>query len=96
MNDKTPALTRDGNPRQRHRWEVSSGWIAQKTGYDRTGIYRMRTDSRPPTLDRMERLQESLGWSKLDQMVAKDNGRWTEEFERVVLDLYRKEKGTKS
>lgn len=92
MTDTTAAqgLTREGTPRQRHRFAVPSTWIAQKTGYGRTGIYRMRTehDTRPPTMSRMQRMADTLGWSRTDQMKAVEAGRWIEEFEAVVLKLY--------
>jgi len=95
MTDTTAAqgLTREGTPRKRHRFAVPSTWIAEKTGYGRTGIYRMRTehDTRPPTIARMKRMADTLGWSRTAQMEAMDAGRWIEEFERVVLDLYTKE-----
>lgn len=90
----TKGLTREGAPRQRHQFAVPSTWIAEKTGYGRTGIYRMRTehDTRPPTIARMQRMADALGWSRTDQMEAMDAGRWIEEFERVVLALYTAER----
>lgn len=49
---------------------------------------RTERDTRPPTLPRMERLEETLGWSMHAQLAAHQSGRWIEEFERVALVAY--------
>lgn len=89
-NTPTKGLTRDGEPRKRMKFDVPSTWIAERTGFTRTGIYRMRTeqDTRPPSLPRMQRMEDTLGWSRAAQLAALDAGKWIEEFERRVLDAY--------
>lgn len=87
-------LTREGKPRQRHRFAVPSTWIAAKTGYSRTGIYRMRVAGDRDTSinrDRMTRMEKAFGWSKEDQFAALDKGTWAAEFEKVVTAAYAEE-----
>lgn len=88
--------TAEGNPRQRRRFNVPSTWIAEKTGYNRQGIYRMRMrgnrDKGPMPMERMERMEKAFGWSEADQFAAIREGRWIEEFERVVSEAYFDEK----
>lgn len=80
-------------PTRRTDKDVPSPWIAEKTGYSRQGIHRMRTepDSRPPTMARMKRLEDTLGWPQADQFAAHQEGRWIEAFETYVGKLYEKE-----
>jgi hypothetical protein len=77
---------------ERRRWDVPAPWIAEKTGYNRQGIYRMRIrgnrDKGPMPMERMERMEKAFGWSKADQFAALSNGRWIEEFEKVVSAAY--------
>lgn len=87
-------LTREGTPRERKRFDVSSQWIADKTGYSRTGVYRMREEgNRDTTLNlvRMERMETVFGWKVEDQLEATRAGRWADEFENVVTAAYAKE-----
>lgn len=85
--------TREGNPRQRTKFDVPSTWVADKTGFSRTGIYRMRTepDTRPPSLPRMKQIQDTLDWPEADQLAAHRAGRWIAEFEAVILAAYKAE-----
>jgi hypothetical protein len=87
--------TAEGNPRQRRRFAVPAPWIAEKTGYNRQGIYRMRMkgnrDKGPMPMERMNRMEKAFGWSKADQFTAISEGRWIEEFEKVVAEAYAKE-----
>jgi len=77
---------------QRRRFEVPSTWIADKTGYNRQGIYRMRMrgnrDKGPMPLERMNRMEKAFGWPQADQFAAISKGRWIEEFEKVVAKAY--------
>lgn len=77
---------------ERRRFDVPSTWIADKTGYNRQGIYRMRLkgnrDKGPMPMERMTRMEKAFGWSKADQYAALTKGRWIEEFEKVVAKAY--------
>lgn len=87
-------LTREGTPRQRQRFEVPSTWVAEKTGYSRTGIYRMRSEGNRDAslnLTRMERMEDVFGWAVEDQLVATRAGRWADEFEKVINAAYAEE-----
>lgn len=85
----------DGTARQRRRFTVPSTWIADKTGYNRQGIWRMRMkgdrDKGPIPMERMARMEKAFGWSNADQFAAFQAGRWIDEFEKVVAAAYRAE-----
>lgn len=100
MNDTTDKGTHaGGEPRQRRRFEVPSTWIAEKTGYNRQGIWRIRMkgnrDKGPMPMERMTRMQEAFGWATADQYTAIEQGRWIDEFEKVVTAAYRAEQKRK-
>lgn len=92
--DAPKGFTREGTPRERERFKVPSTWIADKTGYSRTGVYRMRKEgNRDTTLNlvRMDRMETVFGWKVEDQLAATRAGRWADEFENVVTAAYAKE-----
>jgi hypothetical protein len=70
------------------RKSVPHNWVAEKTGYTESGVWRMRQPGdREPTLDRMRRLESVFGWELCDQ-INLGPGEWVTEFERVIKEAY--------
>lgn len=84
------------NTRQRRQFDTPAEWIAQKMGYSRQGVYRLRVPGNrdtDPMLSqrRMDSVEKAFGWTRADQYVAISKGQWISEFERVVAEAYAKE-----
>lgn len=70
------------------RKTVPHSWVAEKTGYSESGVWRMRQPGdREPTLDRMRRLESVFGWELCDQINLGPR-EWVEAFERVIKEAY--------
>lgn len=70
------------------RKTVPHSWVAEKTGYSESGVWRMRQPGdREPTLDRMRRLESVFGWELCDQINLGPR-EWVEAFENVIKEAY--------
>lgn len=60
-------------------------WIARRMGYTESGISRLRSGSRKPTLDTMRTVEQAFGWPLPEQVVSEN---WAEDFETITKEKY--------
>ena len=66
--------------------------VAYHLGLSESGVSRLRSGSRTPSLAVMQDIEAAYGWTVQDQSNAIRNNTWTEEFE-VALAAYAKDDG---
>lgn len=58
--------------------------VADKLGMSESGVSRLRSGDRMPSLSLMQRIQEAYGWSVQQQSDHRAAGTWTTGFEAAV------------
>lgn len=66
--------------------------VASRLGLSESGVSRLRSGSRFPSLAVMQNIEAAYGWTVQDQSNALKNNTWTEEFE-VALAASAKDDG---
>lgn len=87
-------LTSKGTERQRTINTVSHTWVADRTGFSKSGVALMRKPGvRDATINvrRFEKFAAAFGWPVADQIAAAADGKWAEKLEVVLIDAYNKE-----
>lgn len=68
---------------------VPNMWVGPKIGYSESGISRVRSGDREPTLGRMREIERVFGWDVCEQ-TALTPAEWVEKFEEVLEEAYDK------
>jgi transcriptional regulator with XRE-family HTH domain len=67
-------------------------WVAERMGYSISGVSLLRNGGRRPTIDTMELIEEVFEWPILDQVQARRDGKFPDEFNKVTSEQYHTEK----
>lgn len=59
--------------------------VADKLGLSESGVSRLRSGDRLPSLALMGKIQEAYGWSIQAQWQARADAKWTSAFEEVLV-----------
>lgn len=58
--------------------------VAARIGLTHSGVSRIRTGDRLPSVPTMVRIQEAYGWSVQEQTEARARGTYADDFERAL------------
>ena len=59
--------------------------VADAITMTHSGVSRIRSGGRLPSIDTMRRIQDVYGWSVQDQIEARARGEYVEEFELALI-----------
>ncbi|QCQ57473.1 helix-turn-helix DNA binding domain protein [Microbacterium phage Sucha] len=59
--------------------------VADKLGLSESGVSRLRSGDRLPSLALMQKIQDAYGWSVQGQSNARAHNDWRGAFERVLV-----------
>lgn len=58
--------------------------VGEKIGLTHSGVSRIRSGDRLPSLDTMAAIERAFGWSRAAQLQARDEGKYAQAFENVI------------
>lgn len=58
--------------------------VAEDLGLSESGVSRLRSGSRSPSLTVMQKIEAKYGWSMQDQSNARKSNRWKAGFEKAL------------
>lgn len=64
--------------------------VAAKIGLTHSGVSRIRSGDRLPSIPTMARIETVYGWTVQDQVSARGTGKYAEEFEGALIRSQRK------
>jgi len=62
--------------------------VAQAIGMTHSGVSRIRSGDRLPSVEKMVEIAAALGWSVEDQVKARTEGKYAEQFEAILAKKY--------
>ncbi len=63
---------------------LSNRQVADDLGLSESGVSRLRSGDRMPSLSVMQQIQHQYRWNVQDQSDARQEGAWTTRFEKVL------------
>lgn len=67
-------------------------WVAKKMGYSVSGVSLIRSGNRQPTLITMDVVEKAFDWPVTEQVLARRNQKYAEEFNKVISERFNNEK----
>jgi transcriptional regulator with XRE-family HTH domain len=76
------------DPRSLDRAPVTNMIVAEDLGLDHSMVSRIRSNDRNPSFAVMAKIEEVFHWAMVDQLTARKEGRYGEQFEWVLANQY--------
>jgi len=67
---------------------ASNAQVGKAIGMSHSGVSRIRSGDRLPSVERMVEIENAYGWKTDDQIKARSAGRYAAAFEQVLADKY--------
>lgn len=70
------------------RAAITNPQVGELIGMTFTGVSRIRSGARRPSLHIMLRIRDVFGWDMNEQANARRSGNYHEQFEKVLIGIY--------